>query len=161
MRCFILLLRDGISGFNNTDIVKSLVDISQFKNLCYALANHVGGKRVTVSDLQETNFYCADLQFNGEEIHILLNNNYPLIAIASRVEYMNIIFIENQTLINGIQAYSKEYRVLHLRELSEEVLLDGHKNKLKNENTLNELELKQVFYWMPKTVGEIIFNYWD
>lgn len=119
MRCFNLLLRDGISGFYNSEIDESLVDISHFKKQCYALANHVGGKLVTVSDLQATNFYCADLQINEKEIHILLNGIYPLIAIASRVEHMNIIFIDDQTLSNGIKAYSTEYRVLQLRELSE------------------------------------------
>jgi len=156
-----LLLRDGISGFYNAEIDELLVVISHFKKLCYALANHVGGKLVTVSDSQETNFYRADLQINGKEIHILLNSIYPLIAIASRVEYMDITFIDDQTLTNGIEAYSTEYRVLHLRELSEKLLLDEHKNKLRNENILNELELKQIIYWMPKTVGEIIYNHWD
>lgn len=138
-----------------------MVDASHFKKLCYALANQVGGKLITVSDPQETNFYCADLQINGKEIHILLSGIYPLIAIASRVEYMNIIFIDEQTLSNGIESYSSEYRVLQLRELSEQLQLDERKNTLKNENTLNENELKQIFYWMPKTVGEVIYNQWD
>lgn len=156
-----MLLRDGISGFYNAEIDESMVDASHFKKLCYALANQVGGKLITVSDPQETNFYCAYLQINGKEIHILLNGIYPLIAIASRVEYMNIIFIDDQTLSNGIESYSSEYRVLQLRELSEQLHLDERKNTLKNENTLNENELKQIFYWMPKTVGEVIYNHWD
>ncbi|WP_054027610.1 hypothetical protein [Bacillus sp. FJAT-28004] len=37
---------------------------------------------------------------------------------------MNITFIDDQTLTNGIEAYSTKYRVLHLRELSEPLLLD-------------------------------------
>ncbi|WP_169089680.1 hypothetical protein [Paenibacillus sp. PL91] len=156
-----MLLRDGISGFYNTEIDISLTDTSHFKKLCYALANHVGGKLLNVSEPQETNFYCADIQINGKEIHILLNGIYPLIAIASRVEYMNILFIDDQTISIGIEAYSTEYRVLQLRELSEQIQLDDRKNKLRNENTLNEKELKQIFYWKPKTVGEVIYNHWD
>jgi hypothetical protein len=78
-----------------------LIDVSHFKKLCYALANHVGGKLVTVSEPQETNYYCANLEINGKEIHILLNSIYPLIAIALRVEYKIITFIDDQTLTNA------------------------------------------------------------
>ena len=29
------------------------------------------------------------------------------------------------------------------------------------ENHLNNAEIKQVLYWKPTTVGEVIFNFWD
>ncbi|WP_235852060.1 hypothetical protein [Niallia nealsonii] len=30
-----------------------------------------------------------------------------------------------------------------------------------NEDELNSEELKQMVYWKPETMGQIIFNYWD
>jgi len=32
---------------------------------------------------------------------------------------------------------------------------------VKNENTLHKDEMEQLVYWQPKTVGDVVFNYWD
>jgi hypothetical protein len=32
---------------------------------------------------------------------------------------------------------------------------------LKHLSTLSKAELKQISYWKPLTVGEVIFNHWD
>jgi hypothetical protein len=32
---------------------------------------------------------------------------------------------------------------------------------LHNDNELNSAELKQIAYWKPETIGELIFNFWD
>lgn len=159
-----MLLLDGVTGSYKVegDDRKPAVDAYEFKKLCYTIANHVGGKVVSVSDHpQGTNFYQAEFQLNGEQIYILLNGSYPFFAFASKVEYMNIEFINHQALSNEIQAFSKDYRVLKTSELDEQIQPHGRNHTLRNENTLNQNDLRDIFYWKPKTVGEVIYNYWD
>lgn len=32
---------------------------------------------------------------------------------------------------------------------------------LDNEHNLHDAELKELAFWKPKTVGEVVFNDWD
>jgi hypothetical protein len=30
-----------------------------------------------------------------------------------------------------------------------------------NKNNLNDAEIKQINFWNPNTIGEVLFNFWD
>ena len=93
-------------------------------------------------------------------MHILLNVHYPFMTFANEVEYGKIAFINEPELD---KLFGSIYNVLGTKELNEPAILKlGSKQTiLQNENDFNKDELKQVAYWKPKTIGEIIFNYWD
>ena len=76
------------------------------------------------------------------------NAYYPWIAFAKSYNFTKIKFIENPFSItdSGIC-------VLTLSELQQ----DWHNIV----GELNKAELKQIEYWKPNTVGDIIFNFWD
>ncbi|NGY89580.1 hypothetical protein F3K44_02630 [Bacillus megaterium] len=91
---------------------------------------------------------------------MLLNAYYPFLALASTVEFQHINFIDDPALSKDFMPL---YKVLSKEELSEPSNIRKSKGKLslENKNKLNSSELEQIFYWKPKTVGEVIFNFWD
>ncbi|WP_310198484.1 hypothetical protein [Neobacillus niacini] len=74
-----------------------------------------------------TNFYHAEVNLDDEGIYILRNGSYPFFAFASKVEYMNIHFMDYQTLSKEIVAFNKDYRDLTTSELYEPIQPDGRK----------------------------------
>lgn len=95
-----------------------------------------------------------------ENFSILLNYVYPFIAFASSVDYGYIKFVDNELLLNGFSPY---YRVLRSNELNESLIIKENKGSIvvENKNELNDAELNNIKYWKSKTVGDIVFNYWD
>jgi hypothetical protein len=154
-----VLLLDGISGFLINDLPE--VDSSQFKKLCYSLANYIHGKLLSFEEPHVSqNFYKAELDLNDESIFILLNSSYPIVAFASSVEYFNIKFVDH-SLSSVVDAFSYGFRVATAKELNECLAIDERTLTVLNENSLNKSEMRQIFYWKPKSVGEIVFNFWD
>jgi hypothetical protein len=53
--------------------------------------------------------------------------------------------------------------VLSAKELNEPLLFREIKGTLsiENDNDLNHFELKQIRYWKPERVGDVVFNFWD
>lgn len=90
----------------------------------------------------------------------MLNEHYPYLAFASKVECDNIDFIDVAFLKKHFNPY---YSVLNSNELNAPVVNNNGAKKgiLKNDHTLSSTELEKIKYWNPEIVGEIIFNYWD
>ncbi|WP_435166215.1 hypothetical protein [Paenibacillus glycanilyticus] len=156
-----MLLLDGISGFPVDDRTK--VDSLQFKRLCYTLANYSNGKFLSFEEPHVSqNFYKAELGWENKSTStfILLNSSYPFVAFASSVQYFDIKFAVD-SLFNDVDAFNTGFRVLPVVVLNQRLILDERTHTVLNENSLNKAELNQIFHWKPKTVGEVIFNFWD
>lgn len=143
----------GITGFYRSEDSKPpSVNGKQFKQLCFDLVSRNGGKvRSVTSPQYPANFYCAQVEFSGDLIYILLNEHYPYLAFASFVEFGDITFIDVQALRALFDPY---YQVIDITELNATVdlsLIMG----------LNSAEVEQIAYWKPSTIGQIIFNHWD
>ncbi|MCM3667250.1 hypothetical protein M3204_22900 [Mesobacillus subterraneus] len=147
-------LPNGITGFHNsTNNLPPKVDGRQFKSVCAAIVNRSGGKLLKFREpLYPLNFYEAEVKVNDNEFYILLNEHYPYIAFASVVEFGKIDFINASELLTQ---FSPFYKVLSLKELNEPL------NIKSDSINLNSAELEQISYWKPKTIGEVIFNFWD
>ncbi|TXK70160.1 hypothetical protein [Paenibacillus sp. N3.4] len=154
-----VLLLNGISGFLVDDLPE--VDSLQFKRLCYSLANYSNGKFLSFEEPHVSqNFYKAELGLHNESIFILLNSSYPFIGFASSVQNYEIEFIDH-SLSNIVCVFNDVFRVLSAIALNQQLALDERTLTVLNENSLNEAELRQIFHWKPKTVGDVIFNFWD
>ncbi|GFZ76126.1 hypothetical protein GCM10008018_22100 [Paenibacillus marchantiophytorum] len=154
-----MLLLNGITGFHVDALPE--VDSLQFKRLCYWLANYSNGKILSFEEPHASqNFYKTELGLHNESIFILLNSSYPFVAFASSVQYFEIEFIDH-TLSNMVCVINDGFRVLSAIETNQQLELDERTNSLFTENSLNEAELSQIFHWKPKTVGDVIFNFWD
>jgi hypothetical protein len=154
-----MLLLDGISGFHVHDLPE--VDSSHFKQLCYSIATFKHGRIVTIENSHNSqNFYKAKLEMSDESIFILLNSSYPIVAFASSVEFFNIQFIDPLDS-SVIEAFSYAFKIATANELVERLVIDERTQTVLNKNNLNKSELSQIFFWKPKTVGDIVFNFWD
>ncbi|WP_026690270.1 hypothetical protein [Alteribacter aurantiacus] len=85
---------------------------------------------------------------------MLLNKYYPFVSFASHLSFSKIEFMEwyEQHDFGG-------YRYLKVEQLNEQIQWQGE--QLLNSNELKKTELQEIRYWKPKTVGEIIYHYWD
>jgi hypothetical protein len=143
-----------ITGFYHVDETPppTLVNGKQFIQLCYDIASRNGGKVIDFRPPEfPRNFYNAKVEMFDEQFHILLNEHYPFLAYASVVEVGNFSFID-KPILN--EYFSPFYRIWKTDELNKRI----RPNLLKE---LAPLELEQIAYWKPKTIGQIIFNYWD
>lgn len=153
-----MILLKGITGFYTKSEEPPIVDRKQFKQLCFSIIQPLGGTVLEFNDsCCQRNFLDAKVTLRDKKFHILLNKHYTMVAFASTADYGSIAFIDEPTLSEQL---CTSYTVLSSRELNKPVLFDK-RNLLQNENELSQAELKQVAYWKPLTLGEIIFNQWD
>jgi hypothetical protein len=154
-----VLLLDGITGFLKNDVLESFY--SQFKDLCYSLANTTHGKIVSFEiPHQSQNFFKAELEWNDGNTFILLNSSYPVVAFASSVGHFNIHFVDHPHA-NILKKFSTVFTIATVNELVEPLKIDEKTQTVLNKNTLNKSEIKQILYWNPKTIGDVVFNFWD
>ena len=153
-----MILLNGVSGFNGPDQV---TDGEYFKKICYSLIHRLNGNVLSFSEPKVArHYYEVKVKVFEENLSILLNYIYPFIAFASSVDHGYIKFVDNELLLNGFSPY---YRVLRSNELNESLVIKENKGRLivENKNELNDAELNNIKYWKSKTVGDIVFNYWD
>ncbi|MEH6940370.1 hypothetical protein [Bacillus sp. JJ722] len=157
-----MILPNGVTGFfDSVDTPQTKVNGKQFKQICITIAIHNGGKIIAFKEPEyPMNFYSVYVEFFNKQFHILLNEYYPNLAFASIVEFGNIEFIDIPILYKQFNPF---YKVLNTSELNNPVTLinSSKKSIIQNNNELNSTELKEIVFWKLKTVGEIIFNYWD
>ncbi|QFT89660.1 hypothetical protein FIU87_13445 [Bacillus sp. THAF10] len=158
-----MILLGGISDSGGTD---SIVDGDTFKKACYTSVTSLGGRVLSFQEpVVAQNYYYAKVSFpNEENLYILLNSIYPFIAYATSHRAYSMTFKDHKELTTTIRhLYSDMYRVLQQVELNETLRLKEAKSDMVvlNENTLNKWDMDNIKYWKPKTVGEVVFNYWD
>src|SRR5690625_334411 len=146
-------LPNGITGFSNSKInIPPQIDSRQFKQLCNDFASHNSGKVIDfITPQYHSSFYYAQVVLKNR-FYILLNKHYPYLAFASVVEFGNIIFIERPV-------FNEQFASFYLVIGADELNIPLHQNLIKN-SELNSVEMEQIDYWKPETLGQIIFNYW-
>ena len=157
-----MILRNGVTGFYNAEDVKPpTIDEKLFIQNCFGLINGKYGKIAGCKGQQDTaNFFAVEVKTADKHMHLLLNAHYPFMAFADEAGYGKMSFVDEPAL--G-KLFSPFYHVLDTKKLNERVILKpgSKKHILQNANDLNEEELKQIAFWKPETIGEIIYNYWD
>jgi hypothetical protein len=147
----------GITGFRaHQDPPLPQSDFSRFKSDCYEIARSVGP---LVSDVAlpqaTTNYGYAILAFDDQRIAVLLNAHYPFIAFAQRFDpgQQPFAFVNHAALAPAFMALGV-YTVLFLEELEVPVSAEACQD-------LSPAEQRQVDYWRPRCLGQVIFNSWD
>ncbi|WP_414050814.1 hypothetical protein [Macrococcus animalis] len=146
-----IVLKRGISGYHRIDDELPVIDEKQFTSSCYALANLVNGRFVSIdTTLLGKNFYFTHIKIGEEDIYVLLNSIYPMISFARKVDYFDVEFIDSKKYT---QYFQTNYLVLTLQELNASLLDVEHQ--------LDQFELNQIDYFNSKRVGDVIYNFWD
>jgi len=151
-------LRPGITGFrhvNDAAIPKS--DLKEFSEHCHTAARMIGAtvRAVQPSFAVSTNFARALFQTKHELATILLNCHFPIIAFASPIEIgdMKVNFHDVPQLTEAFDNFNV-YELLSVTEANRRLTADDLSH-------LSPAEQRQVRNWRPKTIGEVIFNFWD
>ncbi len=84
-----------------------------------------------------------------EELYVLLNKYHPIIAFTNELTFMNKVFIN----VPEKHVYFMNYDIV-----SADILNSPFTNI---EYDLFKVELEQIKYWNPTSIGNIIFNEWD
>lgn len=152
-----MILCAGVTGFQPAPSI----EVKAFKAICYAsFAPH--RVEFVENDGLANNFYECIIQLDNRKVHVLLNRQYPFIAFSSTrsVDEETFPFIDDMKLRNCFSPY---YRVLTVEQLNEPIIKRqrGKNMVLDNEHNLHDAELKELAFWKPKTVGEVVFNNWD
>jgi hypothetical protein len=145
----------GITGFNTTERVEG----KQFVTACYAVARIAGAKveQVRTSDDAITpNFHEAQLVFHdgSDSVRLICNKHFPVVAFAAPASFegdANLQFVDCPTVADLLTPL---FRVLDKSAAGQLISSEAVAQ-------LDEDELKQIEYWKPRNVGEIVFNYWD
>ncbi|WP_404407972.1 hypothetical protein [Jeotgalibacillus malaysiensis] len=148
-------LPDGVTGFYDS-ITSPLpqVDVKTFKKQCFDFVFHNNGKLIDLqSSHYPSNFHYAYVEVARQHFYILLNQHYPYLACASAIEYRNIVFMDQPDVH---QSFSLFYQILDTDNLN-----SRYDQQLLQQWNLKKSEVKQVAYWNPATIGQIVFNHWD
>ncbi len=155
-------LPNGVTGFySSIDNKPNEIDKNHFKSICFNLVRKNQGKILKIDEANlASNFLKVKVDVFNREIYVLLNAYYPFLALASTVEFQHLNFIDVPVLSKDFMPF---YKVLSKEELNEPLDIRRSKGKvsLENKHNLDNSELEQIFYWKPKTVGEVMFNFWD
>ena len=144
-----MLLNRGITGFfdvNSHTLNEN--DFITFKKILYSI--HINEwNLIEICNPNNTNYFYANFTYNGHNLYILLNKYYPIIAFTNELTLNEKLFIDiSESLI-----YFSNYDVVGAETLNSEFT--------NYEHNLSKIELEQIKYWNPISVGNIIFNEWD
>jgi hypothetical protein len=146
-----MILKQGITGFGNVDIV-TLEEVKVFlKNIKYPyMCSDVGAPEIS------TNYYRVNIynKINGMNFDLLVNAVYYIIAgVTTESTWRELYFIDMPNdFIEQIQ--DNKIMILNNERLGSTVPDDELE-------ILTKEEKRQIKYWKSKTYGEIIFNGYD
>lgn len=122
-----------------------------FRHLCHWLARENGGTVAeTDTDTTARNFYFARISRYDAAVFLLQNIHHSFAAFAQRDPSGRFVLVRQPEWLRvseGIACF------LDPAELDQD--WRGLCGELSPE------ELEQIRYWKPRTVGELLFNYWD
>ncbi len=163
------VLPKGITGFFHVESeAPPSVSKSDFKSFCYQFTQLIGAKvesttdditNGSLTDLSSTRNYFAQLITHKAKCYWLLcNQHYPLIGLSTDHK----LNCESQFIDLAMFDIPSEIPT-HVR--GEFVILTSAQLRQKpNMEMLCELEpveLKEIKYWGPSQIAQIIFNTWD
>jgi hypothetical protein len=153
-----LALPRGVTGFRDGRSEQlPETDPRAFATICHQVARTTGARLGTIRRPGVTpSFHRAVLAYGEEQVMLLGQRHVPFLATAlPGPAGARIVFVDDQRIHAVLPCnLPAPFRLLTLGELQAPLdLIDC--------TALDQAELKQISYWKPGTVGELLFNYWD
>lgn len=133
-----MLLQKGITGFFDRNSLPEN-DYLLFQQYCYAMRNF---RLMRITRPDYASYFLAEFS----SFFLLLNRYYPVAGCIEKLcpekQFLDIkgIVLPDNYLVPAVYLNA---------------VFDGRSHQLA------EAELKQIRYWQPVSVGNIIFNEWD
>nr|WP_044181123.1 hypothetical protein [Pirellula staleyi] len=102
------------------------------------------------------NFHFAKLESPHRSIFILGHSNYPIVAFAKQVNAVDqrLQFVDESEISSEISRLFPDVAIAIAADLNRSITEDDLAQ-------LAPIELRQVKYWKPCTIGQLAFNWWD
>lgn len=150
-----MLLPEGITGFGYCKLVDADALLKRVKSSIYSVRGEVDSVKLPGVATNFYRFHVRLKKYHGwKELQLLLNGAYPWLAAAHKgVEsQIGFTFCEipselKAVLLDDFVLCSKEMLVM---SITSDLL-----------SALSESEMKQIRYWKPQTIGEVVFNHFD
>lgn len=134
----------------------SAPDPREFTRIVHDVVRRTNGRVLAVDPAEgRRSFHAATLTYRDRELEAVGHVLLPLLALARRRRGsdMTLSFLDDPE-VSGKLGACEPYRVLGMAELA----LPVARVDL---SELGEVEMDQIRYWRPETVGELVFNFWD
>ncbi|MGB5916665.1 MAG: hypothetical protein WBG63_17505 [Phormidesmis sp.] len=154
-----VFLPQGITGFwFYKDPPPPSTDERDFSAYCHTAARRLRGSVIAkelATEHYPQNFSVITVQLPYETVAILLNAQFPMIAMAQPIfeHEMTLSFIDVPALADEFRKFGCYY-IFSASELAQPI----------TDETLSDLsdaEINQIEYWKPSAIGELVFNFWD
>ncbi len=148
-----MIIKEGITGFNCSDLEDLAQKLESFKIAILSLENY---KIMEVYDQNESSNYVRFKlrdYIENKEIDLLINCQYGYSsAVTNDSSWMNLEFIDIPAIL--------EYKIKDIFPCLKPEYLNSKVDDMDIRN-LSKIEREQVNYWRSETKGEIIFNGYD
>ena len=148
----------GATGFRHVDEAPlPETDFAKFKRSCYEVTRLLAGQVRLIEKHPDVtaNYYRAELDTPYGAVSVLLNAIHPILSFAKPVKEgeCEFEFVDVPLLSQAFESVC-DYTIMQAVELNARA--DAETYEL-----LGRVELEQIKYWKPKSVGAILFNFWD
>lgn len=144
------LLRRGITGIDS----EPKVDFHTFKGAVFAAAHATDSQVIATIPAEVTpNFHLAEVSGFNRLFCVVCNRHFPVVA-----------FVERPVTMSGIRPIDVPSFAEMMRNSGFEIADVGELERPfgpSDLELLSESERKEASYWKPKTVGQVVFNWWD
>jgi hypothetical protein len=149
-------LLPGATGFNPP--AGEHADLRRFTDICYHAARAIGGAVTGVTPAGVTpNFHTVDITHGHAQHHVevLRHIALPLIAFARPAADgdLTMTFVDHGDLAAALTSLT-DAQILTVEQLRTPLARVDL-------SALDRHEHRQINYWKPDTVGELLFNFWD
>ncbi|MFJ8511294.1 hypothetical protein [Lysinibacillus xylanilyticus] len=142
-------LTKGISGFDSNHLIEQ--DMRSFQSMVYHLVtSEQRAKALQFIDQPHYVYMQAEIQLEDERLTILHHRWMPYIAFAKFDE-------------GGFRFLTKDHlhKYFPMRKCLTADTLNTLLTRDKELHSLSEVEWKYISHFDSKTLGDVIFNYWD
>jgi len=145
-----LRLTKGISGFDADHLIEQ--DMRSFQSMVYHLVtSEQRAKALQFIDHPHVVYMQAVIQLGDERLTIIHHRLMPYIAFAKLDEELSFQFLTKAEL----HKYFPMRKCLTADTLNTLLMQD------KELHSLSEVEWKYISHFDSKTIGDVMFNYWD
>ena len=103
-------------------------------------------------------FHWAEARQGERKFGLLIHGVSPFAALSSALPgYFNLVFFDDPAFAEAARRVHAPFAVLRASELTRP-LTDADRAFVAQVSAQHERDLK---YWKPDTVGDVIFNWWD
>ncbi|XVQ81766.1 hypothetical protein ACQP2K_23155 [Microbispora siamensis] len=145
----------GVTGFADARAERpTAMDWRAFVSLCHEAARLTRRRIVDITPRDVTpNFHMAVLAGGPLDVAVLGHGDLPIVALARVPVTIPVTFADDDGLAESLR-HRPSVRLLTRRELDTPL-------RSYDVSDLDKAELRQIAYWQPETLGELLFHHWD